>query len=1026
MKMMGRLMLIACLAIMLAVSCVPPPAPAPPKAPAAPHNLARNGDFSAQLTGWSADNAWYADKATGKGVSAWAGDEQVFHSGPRSAKVVGAGNRGILLQAFKMPPGQFHVEGWIKTEKLDAGCAKILVEFMDKDGKWICGTPVGNVSGTADWTHVSGPVTAPKNAHTCHLDLLTTTPNQGTAWFDDIVMQYAPPDNLPPRPVPFQVNAKPANGGAVSVTWQPVDDAAGICRYDIYVEKDRFASIAQLSPKVSVDWTVTEAMVDGLQDGARYWVAVVPVDLNRQIPPALAPEAAVVKDTMPPNPPAFRVEEVLSSDGAVAVTWSASPLDRDADRCCVQLSDGEVKAWDARAMRTFPISEKSAIIRGMGTGREAVVAVGAMDKAGNLSAPVCTRVKIPAVRTAPAACATVSGTVSDAQGRPIAGAEVWAEAPSAPRVACKTDPAGRFILKDLPEVVCLCARATGCAQSRRVLVSPLKQEVQVAMTLQPSSSVPFEFWVASSLENVFKDTPTPAGAAHAIDLLCGSNDTECAQIVLRPRQKTGPVSVEFGPLVGPKNAMLPPETGTASFVGYIHVDKNSTATPKEELLRPAPADFPDPFLEDRSVALAAGENQPIFISYFVPKGAAPGVYEGSVRVLYDSGQVDVPVKIEVMPFMLPDTSPLFVTNWFNPGIIAKFQKVEMWTEAFWAVLREYARDMRRHHQTVVIVPLDAVRIYQEDDGGLTYDFERFDRWVRLFEEEGVAQRIEILHLGSRATSEWECPTFVLHPRPVTVRATGAGTTIPAERFAAAVQEHVEKKGWLGKATLHIADEPIPKNVASWCEISKIVHDAAPKLKRIDAIHVPYESVKGHLEIPVPQLNYFDKWYDGYRAAQQSGEVELWFYIAWVPQGKYTNRLIDTACIKTRLIHWINFVYGATGYLHWGLAYWTDPELKGMGYAPGDNWIIYPGTCGPRSSLRWEAQRDGLEDYMYFHLLAERCAELKKRGREAPADAMQIARRVMRAFTDYDKSPALLEAARREAARAIVEAEARLK
>jgi hypothetical protein len=388
---------------------------------------------------------------------------------------------------------------------------------------------------------------------------------------------------------------------------------------------------------------------------------------------------------------------------------------------------------------------------------------------------------------------------------------------------------------------------------------------------------------------------------------------------------------------------------------------------------------------------------------FVPKDATPGVYRGGVHVVTSQGSARVPLRVEVLPFALPDQLPLYVTNWFNVGNIARFHNQSAWSEDFWRTLRLYAKEMHRAHQNVVLTPLDLVKIWREEDGSLTFDYADFDRWVTLFEEEGVAERIELSHLGGRTTGEWECKTFSIAPRPATDRQSGQTFHVGIEQFLPDLQRHLEEKGWLQKTTLHIGDEPIPVNVASWREQSARAHRAAPKLKRIDAIHVPPSEIAEHLEVLVPQLNYFEQWLPQFKDAQSRG-WELWFYIAWVPQGKFTNRLIDLACIKTRLIHWINFLHGATGYLHWGLNFWTD--FKDMGFAPGDNWIIYPGKWGPRSSLRWEAMRDGLEDFAYFHLLAQR----------SPERARELLRQVMRSATDYDKDPEKLEQVRREVAR----------
>lgn len=896
-------------------------------------NLLLNGGFEDGLNGWTTAHPWYEAKVDGKGtgISAWEIDERNARAGKQSAKVIGKGNRGIAMQVLRLPPATYRVRGWLKCENLGDANASILVEFLDKDRKWFQGITAGSVSGTTDWTRIEKDITFPPETVWVHFDLLTSAPNNGAAWFDEI--------ELIPQPtgVPLLsawVIQKPADAGEVRLKWK-VTDSTGIAQYEIYVEPQPFTSLKGLHPKAVMDWTASEAAVRVRGKTSRVHVAVEPVSVDGQRPAEVKSMEVVVKDTKPPRAVEWTVRNSVWQRDSLFVEWQPCPLDED------------IRSFHLHAAAT------------------------PMEKVTRL------------------------GTL----GKPFPAHQQMAWLP---RSAL---PSGTKYLA---------LTAVDAAGNE----SPPTWQLIPALTQDAGRKMPCDIWVTSPLLNIFRDTPKPANAANHIDLLCARNEAEGAQIVLTPRQPLTDVYVEVEPLRHENGkAQIAAENIAWHFVGYLHVEKNSTATPPEELLRKAPADFPDPFLEERSLDLTppvsppsqrenGGGNQPIFVRVFVPKDAAPGVYRGGVHVIASEGSVRVPLRVEVLPFALPDQLPLYVTNWFNVGNIARFHNVPEWSEDFWRTLRLYAKEMRRAHQNVVLTPLDLVKVWREEDGSLTFDYADFDRWVELFEKEGVVERIELSHLGGRTTGEWECKTFSLAPRPATDRRSGQVFHIEVEQFLPDLQRHLEERGWLPKTVLHIGDEPIPVNVASWREQSARAHRAAPKLKRIDAIHVPPSDVAGYLEVLVPQLNYFEQWLPQFKEAQARGS-ELWFYIAWLPQGKFTNRLIDLACIKTRLIHWINSLHGATGYLHWGLNFWTD--FKDMGFAPGDNWIIYPGKRGPRSSLRWEAMRDGLEDFAYFHLLAQK----------SPERARELLRQVMRSATDYDKDPQKLEQVRREVAKALV-------
>jgi len=529
-------------------------------------------------------------------------------------------------------------------------------------------------------------------------------------------------------------------------------------------------------------------------------------------------------------------------------------------------------------------------------------------------------------------------------------------------------------------------------------------EVSIGMPAQERA--PFDAWVTHSLHTVFKDTAAPAHPAREIALLAAGGEYESAQVVIVPARDLEAVQATASALVGP-GGTLPSSRVQCRFVGYQWVKENSKAAPPQELTRRAPAWFPDDLREERALPASRGENQPLLVTVHVPRDTPAGSYRGAVTLHAQGRRLQVPLAVEVLPFNLPEQPTLYVTNWFNRDAIATAHQVALYSEPFWRLLGAYARDMAAHRQNVVMVPPELADIYLEADGSITCDFSRFDRWVRLFESAGVAERLEIMHLGGRETGDWEAQ-FILSRRPALVRATGERREVEVEQFLPLLVRHLKEQGWLEKSMIHIADEPIPKNVETWLAASRRVHAAAPELRRIDAIHVP--GLPGDLEVWVPQLNFFDESYPSLHQAQQQGECELWFYTAWVPQGKYPNRLMDFPLLKPRLLHWINYLYGATGYLHWGLNWWN---LELGAFSPGDEWIIYPGQRGPRGSLRWEAMRDGLEDYEYFKLLAARRGE---------ARAQALGRQLLRTITDYDRDPAQLLQIRRQVAREIAGAQ----
>jgi hypothetical protein len=106
------------------------------------------------------------------------------------------------------------------------------------------------------------------------------------------------------------------------------------------------------------------------------------------------------------------------------------------------------------------------------------------------------------------------------------------------------------------------------------------------------------------------------------------------------------------------------------------------------------------------------------------------------------------------------------------------------------------------------------------------------------------------------------------------------------------------------------------------------------------------------------------------------------------------------------MHWVNFKYGYTGYLHWGYNYLSCSDSKnvfeetscmhisGTTLPGGDSWIVYPYKGNLLSSILLEAMRDGIEDYELLKML-----EAKN-----PVKAKELCGKIVMDFTNLEMSP----------------------
>jgi len=479
------------------------------------------------------------------------------------------------------------------------------------------------------------------------------------------------------------------------------------------------------------------------------------------------------------------------------------------------------------------------------------------------------------------------------------------------------------------------------------------------------------------------------------------------------------------------------EGATAGWVGYVHVGR-SYNPPSKDIIRSVSGYFPDPILTDSAFSIKPDEVQPLWISIPTDSATIPGLYKGTVKITGEVGKkTETWFKdfyIRVYPVTL-GKSPLYITNWsahFSPVILSYLnnnEPVEAYSPLYWELIRIHAEIMASHRQNVHRIFPIWHTLYTYNEGEYTFDFSRFDKEVEIFDAVGALERIEGGHLAWRSGA-WDDPFFVevplpdnevtrklrKSPNPKEVENGFRFTLLPVEderaknfitQFMPALKKHLEQKGWLDRYVQHIADEPTAKNALSYVTISNYIHTFLPGVKVLDAVLTSKE-LSGAIDIWVPVLNVLHNDYDFYQDLKKEGK-EIWFYTCVGPRGNYANRFIELPLIQTRYLHWINYKYDVAGYLHWGLNYWVKDQLnadasRDRGRLPaGDNCIIYPGYRKLYSSIRFEAMRDGIDDYQLLKMLEQK----------NPDKVKEFTNAVILNFNDYDSSISHFRTIRKE-------------
>lgn len=481
-------------------------------------------------------------------------------------------------------------------------------------------------------------------------------------------------------------------------------------------------------------------------------------------------------------------------------------------------------------------------------------------------------------------------------------------------------------------------------------------------------------------------------------------ETASFQFVLIPKNMAVyDCDISAGELVYGSSSISP---SLEAFEDYIKAGFHDLQNSSVDAMLPPSDMYPDCLKDGIARNIISGYRQPVYITYAIPETAVPGVYTGVVTF---SGKangkdftIEKEIKAKVYDVTVPEQTFLAVNqhDHKNLSYMSNGERVDLFSTRYWELMKILANSMRDHRLNVYWMTYlpDYIETKLVDgtqaDGTYAFDFTNFDKTVEMFIREGGLKRIEGGHLAWRPTGEWLEAFEVGMPNNDGTRPIDSQEARNyLDQFIPALYAHLEEKGWTDIYYQHIADEPVDGVSAdSYVKIAKYVKNLVPEMKIMDAVQS--SSLGDLVDLWIPELDYFDKDYAFYMLRRNKGD-EVWFYTCTNPKGNYANRFLELPLVQMRILHWINFKYNATGYLHWSFNRYWDKAVENIAtegtWPGGDIFIAYPGYEKVYSSMRLEAMRDGIADYELLRLLSEK----------NPAAAKDIVDSVVMDFDSYN-------------------------
>ena len=529
-----------------------------------------------------------------------------------------------------------------------------------------------------------------------------------------------------------------------------------------------------------------------------------------------------------------------------------------------------------------------------------------------------------------------------------------------------------------------------------------------AMVLLLSSSQieNVDFARVDPFEKIFRESANFTDINDTVEVASGESAT--FQFAIRSENRIQNLRVNLTELTSDKNNKL---TGIESgFVGYTHVGVCAPGRAKDVVIPPSRF-YPDPIFTNPSCDVGRDMAQSMWITVKIPHKTKAGLYTGTVKVTGEiTGQpfsFEKKVSVRVYPIEMeyPSLEAMYC-YYSSPNEVHHFDKnidSRMHSDGYWKYIKAIADKMHECNQTVAFLQPWLHWKFTEKDGKYTFDFSQFDRVIEIFLKAGVNKRIGGGIIGGKLGNN-KCGLGVpIFDKNGNQHIENLEVTNPLaqnfyRQFLPALMKHLKAKKWDKKYVQRLVDEPTENDADSYLQVRSFVKSLAPGLTTSEACSMTRD---GAMDVWVPVLDYCHDHFDFFQRQQKNGG-ELWFYTCCGPQGEYSNHYVELPAIKIRLLHWINYKYGVTGYLHWAFNAWSDDVYKecaviedgGSVLPGGDCWIVYPSGDGRIfGSIRTEAMRDGIADHTLLTML----------GRKNPALAKELCGDIIYDWTKYNTS-----------------------
>ncbi len=350
------------------------------------------------------------------------------------------------------------------------------------------------------------------------------------------------------------------------------------------------------------------------------------------------------------------------------------------------------------------------------------------------------------------------------------------------------------------------------------------------------------------------------------------------------------------------------------------------------------------------------------------------------------------LTVDVIDAKLPKQK-LIYTNWFHCDCLCDTYGVEMFSERFWEIFRNFATAAAKNGMNMILTPcftppldtpiggermtaqLVGVEVV---DGQYKFDFSNLKRFIDEAKKCGI-KYFEHSHLFTQWGAK-NAPKIMATVNGKYKRIFGWETKASGKKYATFLRTYITellkflKEVKIDKKFLfHISDEPFPRMKEDYVKATNIVRDLLLGYMRGDALSHYEFYEEGIVQTLIVATDFIHDFKDKVK--------NLWaYYTGGQCADGMSNRKLNCSSERNRMLGVQMYAYNVKGFLHWGYNFYYDVLSYGLfdpkvepchynGANPATAFMVYPATNGDCiQSIRQKVFYEGLNDMRALQLL----------------------------------------------------------